>query len=282
VLDEVLKTGVPVDLCGQCLGMWLDQGELEKIRAPAVRPDERQREWGDEWGREEGRRRWRTGAEHSHDPPKQECPTEDRMLEQLYAIHHRRGRRLGRAVLEATRACLFRSWIGHGKDVLDLGCRDGTLTRHLLDGNRVIGVDIDSEALGVAERSYGIRTSRGNLNRSLPFADEQFDVAVLAETLEHLPYPGITLGEVKRILRRGGLFIGNVPLFYHLETRWRVLRGKRIDNDPTHLQYFSYGSLRRLLAEFFAVEELRPIKGRLARYSVRLFAHNVAFRCQKA
>jgi SAM-dependent methyltransferase len=207
--------------------------------------------------------------------------TEERMLEQLYAAHHRRGARLGRAVLEETRACLFRSWIGQGKDVLDLGCRDGTLTRHLLQGNRVIGADIDADALGAAERAYGMETRQVNLNGPLPFPAERFDVVLLAETLEHLPYPCLTLAEVRRVLRPSGLFIGNVPLFYHLETRWRVLRGKRIDSDPTHLQYLSYDSLRCLLAGFFALEELLSIRGRLARYSMRLFARNVAFRCRK-
>jgi hypothetical protein len=64
--------------------------------------------------------------------------------------------------------------------------------------------------------------------------------------------------------------------------RWRVLRGKPFDEDPTHCQYFSYDSLRKLLEEFLTVEEVLPLKGRLARYSMRLFARNVAFRCRKS
>src|SRR3989449_4306517 len=45
------------------------------------------------------------------------------------------------------------------------------------------------------------------------------------------------------------MFVGNVPLFYHLHGRWRVLRGKRLDSDPTHCQYFSFDSLRELLED---------------------------------
>ncbi len=212
--------------------------------------------------------------------------SEDRLLERLYATHHRReqagGQRLGQAFLEEPRARLFRAWIGRDKDVLDLGCRDGVLTRHFTDGNRVTGADIDAEALAFAHRDYGIQVRKANLNSVLPFADDSFDVAILAETLEHLPYPRITLGEIRRVLRSAGLFIGNVPLFYHLHARWRVARGKRLDNDPTHCQYFSYDSLRILLGEFFTIEATVPLKGgRWAGLSMRLFARNVAFRCRK-
>lgn len=210
--------------------------------------------------------------------------TDDGLLERMYAAHNRRGgQRLRGAVLEETRARLFRSWIGKGKDVLDLGCRDGTLTRHFVEDNRVIGVDIDSQALALARREHGIEALPANLNSGLPFADNLFDVVILAETLEHLPYPRITLGEIRRLLRSSGLFIGNVPLFYHLHGRWRVVRGKRLDNDPTHCQFFSYDSLRALLGEFFSIEELVPLTGGLwAGLSMRLFARNVAFRCRKA
>ena len=33
LLNELMKAGVQVDVCDQCLGMWLDRGELEKIVA---------------------------------------------------------------------------------------------------------------------------------------------------------------------------------------------------------------------------------------------------------
>jgi ubiquinone/menaquinone biosynthesis C-methylase UbiE len=133
---------------------------------------------------------------------------EDELLEEMYATHHRReqsgGERLGQAFLETTRAKVFSSWIGRDKDVLDLGCRDGTLTRHFVAGNRIVGVDIDSAALAIAHEAYDIEVRRANLNARLPCRDASFDVAVLAETLEHLPYPLVTLAEIRRVLRGGG------------------------------------------------------------------------------
>ena len=211
---------------------------------------------------------------------------EDKMLEELYASHHRSiqsgGERLGQAFLEKARAELFASWIGRDRDVLDLGCRDGTLTRHFTPGNRVVGVDIDSGALAIARETHGIEVRRANLNGALPFPDASFDVVLLAETLEHLPYPSIVLREARRVLRSGRLLIGSVPIFYHLHGRWRVVRGKRLDSDPTHCQHHSYDSLVSLLTQFFTIERMVPLKGRWAGYSMRLFARNVAFRCRKA
>ena len=206
----------------------------------------------------------------------------DGLLERMYSTHHKTGGRLGQSFLEARRAEIFSSWIGSGKDVLDLGCRDGTLTRHYIAGNRLTGCDIDRDALDTASRNYGIATRQVDLNSALPFADASFDTVVMAETIEHLPYPKITLTEIRRVLRDGGLFIGNAPIAYHLKNRLRVLRGKKLDYDPTHCQYFSYDSLSELLGSFFSVEETVVLKGeRWARFSRSLFARNVAFRCRK-
>jgi SAM-dependent methyltransferase len=207
----------------------------------------------------------------------------DESIELLYKKHHKVGGRYRKSFIEQKRARLFALWIGKGKEVLDLGCRDCTLTRHFIDGNKVVGADIDSEALEFAQKEYGIEVHRINLNSALPFEEEGFDVVILAETLEHLPYPSITLAEIRRILRTNAILIGNVPLFYHLHNRWQILCGKNLDWDPTHLQYFSYDSIRELLKQFLTIEKLVPIKGeRWAKYSMRLFARNVAFLCRKA
>ena len=125
-------------------------------------------------------------------------------LQHLYETHHETGSRLRQTLLEKRRGEIFRSWIGIGKKVIDLGCRDGTLTRHFIDDNQVVGCDIDLNALAHARDTYGIETHQVDLNGVLPFKDAEFDVAVMGEVLEHLPYWSITLAQVHRILRGGG------------------------------------------------------------------------------
>ena len=198
-------------------------------------------------------------------------------LAALYRQHHVEGRRLRQSFLEARRSGLFRQWLGEGRRVLDLGCRDGVLTRHYTPGNDVVGLDIDLAALESAAETLGIRAVHATLNGS-------FDAVVMAEVLEHLPYLPITLAEVRRVLRPGGLLIGSVPLAYHLHDRWRVLRGKKllVDGDPTHLQHLTLDDLRALLERFFRLDALVVLKGRgRAALSMRLFARNVAFKCVK-
>jgi SAM-dependent methyltransferase len=84
-----------------------------------------------------------------------------RRLEQLdeaYRRHHEEHRSPGFVAGGPQRAPVFREWVGSGKRVLDLGCRYGALTRAYLDGNDVVGVDVDRRALAKAAK-LGIETS---------------------------------------------------------------------------------------------------------------------------
>jgi len=201
-----------------------------------------------------------------------------------YEEHHIKGNRLRQSFMEDVRKQLFCSWIGNGKTVLDLGGRDGSLTRHFLDGNRVVLGDIDCAALAYASKNYAIETVEVNLNEPLPFDSDSYDVVIMAEVLEHLPYPRFTLSEVQRVLRQGGIFIGSIPLAYHLKDRWQVLRGKKLwmAGDPTHLQFFMYDEFLSMLSGYFRTEEVVALKGgEKAQRWPRLFARDIAFRCVK-
>ncbi len=202
-----------------------------------------------------------------------------------YAQHHQTGQRLNQSFMETLRAGLFQEWIGTGKTVLDLGGRDGTLTRHFASQNQVTIADIDSSAMKAAKERLGVETVEADFNHPLPFPDAAYDVVVLAEVLEHLPYPRITFGEILRVLKPGGVLIGSIPLAYHLKDRWQVLRGKKlwVNGDPTHVQFFRYDELLAFFQDYFAVESVIPLKGgRKAAWFPQLFARDVAFRCRKA
>jgi 2-polyprenyl-3-methyl-5-hydroxy-6-metoxy-1,4-benzoquinol methylase len=204
------------------------------------------------------------------------------LVQTYYESHHETGNRLSKSILQEARGPLFASWIGQDKDILDLGGRDGTLTRYYMEGNNVTIADIDETALARANATYNVKTQRVNLNENLPFGDNNFDAIVMAEVLEHLPYPKITLSEIQRILKPGGEFIGNIPLAYHLLDRYRVMRGQKllISGDPTHLQFMSYQDTIDLLENYFSVKEVVAIKGgKKADRFPALFARNIAFRC---
>jgi SAM-dependent methyltransferase len=204
-------------------------------------------------------------------------------LEQLskrYAEHNRLERGAGFVFAGPERSELFRRYVGGpGKRVLDLGCRDGALSHAYAEGNSLVGVDADREALAEAEK-LGIETRWADLDEPLPFEDASFDVVVAGELLEHLRDPKRVVDEVRRVLRPGGTFVASVPNAYRLKNRLRFLLGSKPEDDPTHLQMFSADEVRSLLAGFDE-PRLHFIAGRLVPVHARLFANDIVFSGRK-
>ncbi len=197
-----------------------------------------------------------------------------------YEEHHRERRAEGDFVFVPERIPLFRSAIGRGKRVLDLGCRSGALTRHFLEGNEVVGLDVDRSALAKAE-ALGIEPVQANVEDPLPFEDGSFDAVVAGELLEHLQFPDALVAEIRRVLRPGGVLVGSVPNAFRVQSRLRFLRGRAPEDDPTHLHMFSPAAMRALLAGFENVQ-LEFVGGRYRRLYPRLLARDLVFTALKA
>jgi SAM-dependent methyltransferase len=200
-------------------------------------------------------------------------------LSERYEAHHRERRDEGDFVFVPERIPLFREAVGTGKRVLDLGCRSGALTRHLLDGNEVVGVDVDPAALAKAA-ALGIEPVAANVEEPLPFESESFDAVVAGELLEHLRFPDALVAEVRRVLRPGGALVGSVPNAFRLQSRLRFVRGRPPEDDPTHLRMFSPNAVRSLLAGFHDVT-LDYVGGRYRRLHARLLARDLVFSATK-
>ncbi|MEZ6122034.1 MAG: class I SAM-dependent methyltransferase [Planctomycetaceae bacterium] len=95
-----------------------------------------------------------------------------------------------------------------GKDVLDLGCFDGALTRGYADAGArtVTGVDIDTAAVESARRTYGSDAVRFDVcdTTSIPLDNESVDVIFCYDVMEHVAQPAPVLAECARVLRSGG------------------------------------------------------------------------------
>jgi SAM-dependent methyltransferase len=197
-------------------------------------------------------------------------------LNERYREHHRTRRGREFVFGGEERARLFHELVGGpGKDVLDLGCRYGALTRAYVEGNRVTGVDVDREALAEAAK-LGVETRWADLDEPFPFGAQVFDVVVAGELLEHVRDPGHIAAEARRVLRPGGLLVGSVPNAYRLKNRLRFAAGRPPESDPTHLHMFRPDDVRTLLRELEDVE-LRLISSRFLRVHPRLFANDIVF-----
>jgi SAM-dependent methyltransferase len=196
-------------------------------------------------------------------------------LGELYEGHHRERRNEGEFVFVPERIPIFKEAIAEGHNVLDLGCRSGALTQHFVEGNEVVGVDVDQTALEKAEER-GITPVVADVEEPLPFPDESFDAVVAGELLEHLAFPETLVAEVERVLEPGGSFVGSVPNAFNFQRRLRFLLGKPPEQDPTHLRMFSREQLRELLADFEDVS-LTFVGGRYRPLHPRLLAQDMVF-----
>jgi ubiquinone/menaquinone biosynthesis C-methylase UbiE len=95
--------------------------------------------------------------------------------------------------------------------VLDIGCGEGAIAIGLADvAGRVVGVDLNDEEFAGA-RHWAIEHEIGNVEfrvgsvAALDFPDGHFDACLCHSMLETLDEPLDALGEIKRILKPGGV-----------------------------------------------------------------------------
>ncbi|GEM_PF-585766 len=87
------------------------------------------------------------------------------------------------------------------KKVVDIGCGYGR--------NRKIVEEVGGSWVGVEPFEGGAHTVVGDAE-NLPFEDREFDIAIMDAVLEHIPDVGKAFGEVARVLKPEGIFIGYV------------------------------------------------------------------------
>ena len=138
---------------------------------------------------------------------------------------------------------LIAGWIEPGHRVLDLGCGDGTLLKHLIEtrGARGVGVEIDDANILAAIRQ-GINVIQGNLEKGLDeFADQAFDHVVLSRTLQTVRY---TEGILREMLRVGREAVVSFPNFAYWKNLRSVLDGRMPVSEDLPYQWYDSPNVR--------------------------------------
>ena len=104
------------------------------------------------------------------------------------------------------------------RSLLDVGCRDAILRKHMRPQIEYTGVDIVAGP-GVDKVA--------NIEDGLPFADGEFDAVVALDLLEHTNNIWFAFDELVRVARRQVVIV--LPNVYHWSSRVRFLLGREMD-----------------------------------------------------
>jgi SAM-dependent methyltransferase len=133
----------------------------------------------------------------------------------------------------------------HPRRVLEVGGGEGELAERIVNelAAELIAID-QSKRMVEIQRSKGIDARVGDV-QDLPFDDGEFDAALAAWILYHVPDLDRALGEVARVLRPGGVLVAVTNSLEHL----RELRDLAQRDAHPHASTFrsenGEGALRR-------------------------------------
>ena len=141
-----------------------------------------------------------------------------------------------------------------GKVVVDCACGSGESSSIFSKSGakRVVGIDVDAEAVERAKSKYqgaGLDFCLGN-GREIPLEDSTFDIFVCLETIEHVNEDAGFLAEAWRVLRPGGILICSTP------NRDVTNPGASLNDAPWnhfHVREYNEADFERLLQRRFAI-----------------------------
>lgn len=139
------------------------------------------------------------------------------------------------------------------KKCLDLCCGMGWTSHAISEvADSVVGIDYSEDAIEEAKIIYqspNLKFKKMNA-LDLDFPTESFDLIIGMEAIEHFSEEDglLFLNQVKRVLKKDGLFIGSTP---EVENR-SILKLYSLQlQDPFHLFLYSKSILKKTLSKYF-------------------------------
>jgi methionine biosynthesis protein MetW len=130
-----------------------------------------------------------------------------------------------------------------GSRVLDIGCGDGTLLRHLWRHRQVDGRGIEISQAGVnACVKQGLSVIQGDADTDLrDYPSDVFDYVILSQTLQAIRKPREVLLHLVRIGKRA---VVSFPNFGHWRARWQLFgRGRTPVTDAYPARWYDTANI---------------------------------------
>lgn len=149
------------------------------------------------------------------------------------------------------------SWVAPGSRVLDLGCGDGSLLRHLRETREAsgYGVEIDRERVLACMRN-GINVLQIDLEEGLyDFDDASFSLVIISNALQTLHRTEKLLTEMLRVGREA---VVSFPNFAYWKHRLAIMEGHMPVSDRLPYQWYDTPNVR-----FFTIADFEALCSRL-------------------
>lgn len=105
--------------------------------------------------------------------------------------------------------------------ILDAGCGSGRTMLDLAPLGEVSGIEYDADAAALA-RSRGDFEVEQGVVEELPWEDDSFDLVTCLDVIEHTRDDVVSLKELRRVTRPGGVLLVTVPAYQWLWSRHDV------------------------------------------------------------
>lgn len=135
--------------------------------------------------------------------------------------------------------------------ILDYGCGVGAIDLYYANkGNQILGTDISPDAIEIANKTskylkledYAKFVDLAKFNCS--YKDEEFDLILCNEVLEHLDSDFEILVHLKKMLKKGGILIASVPSLN--APLYKIGLAKGFDKEVGHLRRYKDSIIRNL------------------------------------
>ena len=130
--------------------------------------------------------------------------------------------------------------------ILDFGCASGEFVNYLKNDYNIKGIDFSNNAIDIAKKKYFDIENSFYYYNQLEELDDDFDIIVLWDVIEHVKYPLETILLLKQHLKKDGIIILSTPnigasISKVMKSKWAFM------TPPEHLCFFDKKSMNTMI-----------------------------------